>query len=101
MIPPDFSSSSIVRCIAAGYLENAFGMMFFNPGMWVILNLNGSVISLRSLRRVFGMSFSDLSLKILSRGLWSVFTIRFEQPKVKYFIFSNASATANASSIIG
>ena len=83
MISPDFSSKMSSGASPTKYLDNAFGMMFFNPGMCLILNLNGSVFSSRSLRREFGMSFSDLSLKILRRGLWLVYTIRFEQPRVQ------------------
>ena len=98
---------SSVKCnlgccwLPVGCLDMVSDALFLAPGMCTMRNLYRSVFSLRFRSRELLIFSSDLSPKILSRGLWSTAIIRFSQPRTKCLDLSNASATARASPSIG
>ena len=69
VLEPSSSSCNVILLgfvCPVGCQDNASEIM---PGMWMMVNLNLRVFSLRFRIRVLWMSARDLSPKILSRGL--------------------------------
>ena len=85
----------------AGFLDIASAALCFIPGTCIMVNLNGRVFSFKFLSLGLGMSSSDRSPKILSKGLWSTAMVRSSHPMTKYLVLSRAATTASASPSMG